>query len=119
MSQINNALGMISSPNYNLNQILQATQPPKQPGRFRQFLGAAVGAVGNMFAPGIGGMIGSAISGGIGGGIGGIGGGLMGDTAGYLQLQQQMDAQTEAFQTASSVMKARHDAAMAAIRNIS
>ena len=27
--------------------------------------------------------------------------------------------QTEAFQTASSVMKARHDAAMAAIRNIS
>lgn len=116
MSQINNALGMISSPNYNLNQILQATQPPKQPGRFRQFLGAAVGAVGNMFAPGIGGMIGSAISGGIGG-IGG--GGLMGDTAGYLQLQQQMDAQTEAFQTASSVMKARHDAAMAAIRNIS
>jgi hypothetical protein len=43
----------------------------------------------------------------------------MGDTAGYLQLQQQMDAQTEAFQTASSVMKARHDAAMAAIRNIS
>lgn len=119
MSQINNALGMISSPNYNLNQILQATQPPKQPGRFRQFLGAAVGAVGNMFAPGIGGMIGSAISGGIGGGIGGIGGGLIGDTAGYLQLQQQMDAQTEAFQTASSVMKARHDAAMAAIRNIS
>jgi len=119
MSQINNALGMISSPNYSLNQILQATQPPKQPGRFRQFLGAAVGAVGNMFAPGIGGMIGSAISGGIGG-IGGIGGGgLMGDTAGYLQLQQQMDAQTEAFQTASSVMKARHDAAMAAIRNIS
>ena len=65
MSQINNALGMISSPNYNLNQILQATQPPKQPGRFRQFLGAAVGAVGNMFAPGIGGMIGSAISGGM------------------------------------------------------
>ena len=118
MSQINNALGMISSPNYNLNQILQATQPAKQAGKFRQFLGAAVGAVGNMFAPGIGGMIGSAISGGIGG-IGGIGGGLMGDTAGYLQLQQQMDAQTEAFQTASSVMKARHDAAMAAIRNIS
>ena len=62
MSQIKNALGMISSPNYNLNQILQATQPPKQPGRFRQFLGAAVGAVGNMFAPGIGGMNGSAIS---------------------------------------------------------
>ena len=118
MSQINNALSMISSPNYNLNQILQATQPPKQPGRFRQFLGAAVGAVGNMFAPGIGGMIGSAISGGFGG-IGGIGGGLMGDTAQYLQLQQQMYAQTEAFQTASSVMKARHDAAMAAIRNIS
>jgi len=66
MSQINNALAMASSPNYNINQILQATQPAKQPGRFRQFLGAAVGAVGNMFAPGIGGMIGGAISGGIG-----------------------------------------------------
>src|ERR1700757_4143945 len=109
-SPIANALSMVNAPSYSIDHILQATKPPSQPGGFRRVLGALAGSVGNMFAPGIGGLIGSAIGG--MGGIGGIGG-LMGDSAQYLQLQQQMNAETEAFQTASSVMKARHDAAMA------
>jgi hypothetical protein len=115
MSTINTALSMASSPNYSIDQILQATQPAKQPGGFRRVLGAVVGGVGNVVAPGIGGLIGSAIS-----GTGGINqSGLMGDTMQFLQLQRQMNMEQQAFETASAVMKARHDASMAAIRNIS
>lgn len=105
------ALNTASSPNYNIDQILQSTQLPKQPGAFRKILGGVVGGVGNMVAPGLGSMIGNAISGGVGN--------LTGNTMQYLQLQQQMNAQSEAFETASAVMKSRHDASMAAIRNIS
>jgi hypothetical protein len=121
---VNNA----STPNYSLDQILQSTQPPKQPGAFRRVLGSVVGGLGNVFAPGIGGLIGGVISGGSLGGIlggGGIGGsltvgsgGLMGDTMQFLQLQQQMSQQQELFETASAIVKNRHDAAMASIRNI-
>jgi|SRR5579864_2859076 hypothetical protein len=114
-----------STPNYSIDQILQATQTPKQPGAFRKVLGAVVGGVGNFVAPGIGSLIGGTISGGIGGiggsiGIGGIGGvgGMGSDTMQYIQLQQQMSQQQEAFETASNVLKSKHDASMAAIRNI-
>lgn len=121
--------------NYSIDQILQATQPTKQPGGFRKVLGSLVGGVGNMFAPGIGSLIGGTISGsigGIGGGVGGIGGSIgigaggAGAYAGfgsepmqYLQLQQQMEQESEAYETASMVLKSRHDASMQAIRNIS
>lgn len=106
-----NALNTSSSPSYSIDQILQTTQAPSQPGAFRRILGGVVGGLGNMVAPGLGGMIGNAISGGAGG--------LVGNTMQYLQLQQQMNAESEAFETASAVMKSRHDSAMSAIRNIS
>lgn len=124
---VNNA----STPNYSLDQILQATQPPKQPGAFRRVLGSLVGGVGNLVAPGIGGLIGGVIGGGSLGGIlsgsgGGLSGslslgsgGLMGDTMQFLQLQQQMGQQQELFEAASAIVKSRHDAASQAIRNIS
>jgi hypothetical protein len=115
MSQINTALTLAQSPTYSIDQILQSTQPTTQPSGFRRVLGAVVGGVGNIFAPGIGGLIGSAIS-----GAGGINQtGLMGSSTQFLQLQQQMNMEQEAFETASSVMKSRHDASMSAIRNIS
>jgi outer membrane lipoprotein SlyB len=121
MNPIASSLNATSTPNYSIDQILQSTQPAKQPSGFRRVLGALVGGVGNMFAPGVGGLIGNAISGSPGiPGISGLSsGGLMGDTMQYLQLQQQMSQQQEAFETVSSVVKARHDASMAAIRNIS
>jgi outer membrane lipoprotein SlyB len=112
---INEGLAL-ASPNYSLNQILQQTNPQNKGGAFRKVLGAVVGGVGNMFAPGIGGLIGSAIAG-RGGGINT--GGLMGDTNQFLQLQQQMYVQQEAFETASAVMKSRHDAAMSSIQKMS
>lgn len=115
MSVINSALAMATSPGYSMDQILQATQPAKQPGAFRRVLGSVVGGVGNVFAPGIGGMIGSAIA-----GNGGINqSGLMGDSMQYLQLQRQMNQEQEAYETASSVLKSRHDAKMAAINKMS
>lgn len=36
----------------------------------------------------------------------------------YLELQQQVLAETRAFETFSNIMKARHDAASNAIRNL-
>lgn len=114
MSDILGALNAASSPSYSIDQILQATRSPKQPGGFRKVLGGIVGGVGNIFMPGVGGIIGSAIS-----GNSGINqSGLMGDTLQYLNLQRQMAVEQEAFETASAVVKARHDASMAAIRNI-
>jgi len=116
---INNA----APQSYSIDQILQATQPAKQPGGFRRVLGALVGGAGNMFAPGIGSLIGGTISGGgiLGGVSVGVGGltGMGSDPMQYIQLQQQISQQSEMFETASQVLKSRHDASMQAIRNIS
>jgi hypothetical protein len=114
MSQITNALNQASSPNYTLDQIVKETKPAKQPNAFRRVLGFVVGTVGNVLTPGLGGIIGSAI----GGNLGVNQTGLMDESMQFLQLQQQMNQEQRSFETASSVLKARHDAAMAAIRNI-
>ena len=116
-SEINTALGMIETPNYSIDSILNATQAtaPHHSGVFRRILGGVAGGALNMVAPGMGSLIGNAIA----GGVPGISSnGLLGDAAQYLQLQQQIDAQTQAFETASNVLKCRHDAMMACIRNI-
>jgi hypothetical protein len=92
-----------------LNQLIQQSQPPKQPGTFRRILGAAAGIAGNLVAPGFGGVLGNLLGGGIG---------LGNDPNQYLRLAQQVNAQSEAFQAASAVLKAKHEAAMAAINNM-
>jgi hypothetical protein len=116
MSQIYNAdpksQRVTSDADASVNQIVQQSQPPKQPGGFRRFLGAAVGIAGNVFAPGIGGVLGNIIGGGIGGSNSAT------DPNQFLRLQQQVDAQSEAFQTVSAVLKSKHDSAMAAINNM-
>jgi hypothetical protein len=115
--EIGSALNMIDTPNYSIDSILNATQAtaPKQPSAFRRILGGVAGGALNMVAPGMGSLIGNAIA----GGVPGISSnGLLGDASQYLQLQQQMNAQQQAFETASNVLKARHDAMMAAIHNI-
>jgi len=116
-SEINAALRLTDTPNYSIDSILNATDAiaPKGPGTFRRVLGGIAGGALNMVAPGMGTMIGNAIA----GGVPGISSnGLLGDAAQYLRLQQQMNAETQAFETASNVLKSRHDAMMAAIRNI-
>jgi len=114
MSSILDGLNLASSSNYSMNQILQATNPTSQPGGFRKVLGGIVGGVGNILMPGVGGMIGSAIA----GNTGINQSGLLGDTMQYLNLQRQMSAEQEAFETASAVLKSRHDASMSSIRAI-
>ena len=116
-SEINSALRLVDTPDYSIDSILKATESigPKQPGAFRRVLGGIAGGAINMVAPGVGSMIGNVIAGGV---PGITSNGLLGDASQYLQLQQQMNAQTQAFETASNVLKARHDAMMAAIRNI-
>jgi len=113
VNPINTLLGGVGTSNYNIDQILQATQPQTQPSGFRRVLGGVIGGIGNVIAPGIGSVIGSAIAGGSG-----LSGGLLGDTSKFLQLQQQMNVESEQFEAISSVMKSRHDASMSAIRNI-
>jgi hypothetical protein len=107
----------LSGPGYNLTDLIagaQPTPPSKGPGLFRRILGTAVGLAGNMFAPGIGSAIGSLISG------GGSASGLVGrdNPAQYLQLQQQILAESRSYEAVSNVLKAKHDSAMAAIRNL-
>lgn len=106
-------------PNYNLEDILNSTSPQqKGPSAFRQTMGVIAGGALNMVAPGAGSLISGIIGGAGAGGIGGVGSGLGNETAQFLQLQRQMQLETRAFETASTVLKARHDAAMSAVRNI-
>jgi len=115
MSQITDPLNTAFTPDYSIDQILQSTQQQSQPSGFKRVLGGLLGGVANVFAPGIGGLLGGGL---LGGALGGTG--LTGSNpAQFLQLQQQMNMQQEAWETASAVMKCRHDAAMDAIRNIS
>src|SRR6185312_15097260 len=93
-------------------------QSGSQPGTFRRILGAAVGIAGNVFAPGIGSTIGQLISGGANTVSGTGPGALAGDSMQYLQLQQQILTESRSFEMVSNVLKARHDAAMSAIRNL-
>lgn len=120
-----------------LDGSLDPTQTPKQPGMFRRILGMAVGVAGNMFMPGLGGMLGNLIGGGgsaglgnlIGGGSGGLGNGAAGAIAGganqiasqgaaYLQLLRQVDQEQEGIQTMGAVLKSKHDALMDVIQDL-
>lgn len=111
------ATNTLTLPDLSLNNILQQTQPST----FRRVLGGVVGTAANIAAPGIGGVVGNLISGGTNSLVTGLAGGLASgnsDPSQFLQLQQQMEQQQEAYETLSNVLKARHDAAMAAIQNI-
>lgn len=105
------------TPNFSVDDILGG--PPNKPaglgGGFRQALGSIAGAGLNLVAPGAGTLIGGIIG---GSGLNSPGSGLGGETTQFLQLQRQMNLEMRAFETASSVLKARHDASMSAIRNI-
>jgi hypothetical protein len=107
-------------PNYNLEDILNSTSPQqKGPSAFRQTMGALAGGALNIVAPGAGSLISGIVGGAGGAGVtGGVGSGLGNETTQFLQLQRQMQLETRAFETASTVLKARHDAAMSAVRNI-
>ncbi len=110
---VSRGIGAAHTPNYTIEEILKMTQPEKSGGAFRRILGSVVGAAGHVVAPGLGTTIGNMISGGRLNSTG-----LLGESTQFLELQRQMQMETRAFETASAVLKSRHDAAMSAIRNL-
>jgi hypothetical protein len=112
MLPVNNNPSLASTADTTLNTIIQDSQPPKPPGTFRRVLGTVAGIAANVFAPGLGGLVGN-----LTGGLGGINSAST-DPTQYLRLQQQMQAQSEAFEAVSNVLKSKHDSAMNAISNV-
>ena len=84
-------------------------------GGVRGVFGSILGGIGNMVFPGLGTVIGGAVA---GAGLGGAMPTLGSETTQYLMLQQQMERESLAFETASTVMKVRHDAALHAVENM-
>jgi hypothetical protein len=98
----------------NLSDGMQVPVPDpqtKQPGRFVGALGKVAGLAGNIFLPGAGGIFADMIR---GMGVGALGS----DSMQYLRLQQRIQAESRAYEAISSVLKAKHDAAMDSLRNI-
>ena len=99
-----------------LNDILKLTQPSVPgPSGIRGVFGSILGGIGNIFMPGLGSVIGNAIG---GSALGAAMPTLGGETTQYLALQQQIENESLAFETASTVMKVRHDCAQQAIQNM-
>ena len=99
----------------NLSDTMQnppADSQPKQPSKFWGALGKAGSVAANVMLPGAGGIFTDMLR--------GIGVGALGsDPVQYLRLQERMQAESRAYEAVSSVLKAKHDAAMDSIRNIS
>jgi hypothetical protein len=81
----------------------------------RGVFGSILTGIGNIILPGLGTAIGSAVG---GTALGAAMPGLGGETTQFLALQRQIQLESLAFETASAVQKARHDAALHAIQNI-
>src|SRR3954470_19005627 len=111
---------MINNPNASpagntaaLNDIMKLTNPSVPgTGGLRGIFGSILGGIGNMVVPGLGSVIGGAVA---GAGLGGAMPTLGSETTQYLMLQRQMEQESLAFETASTVMKVRHDAALHAV----
>ena len=98
----------------NLSDSMQAPltdSQPKQPGKFVGALGKVAGVASNIFLPGVGGIFTDLLR---GMGVGALGS----DPIQYLRLQERMQAESRAYEAVSSVLKAKHDAAMDSLRNI-
>jgi hypothetical protein len=99
-----------------LDEIMRLATPNLPgPRGARGVFGSILGGIGNMVFPGLGTILGGAIGGGV---LGAAMPTLGGETTQYLQLQRQIQLETLAFETASTVLKVRHDCALHAIQNM-
>ena len=93
---------------------MQSPLPDSQPTQASKFWGA-IGKAGsvaaNLMLPGVGGIFTDMLR---GMGVGALGS----DPVQYLRLQERMQAESRAYEAVSSVLKAKHDAAMDSLRNI-
>lgn len=99
-----------------LSSILNMTSAPSTgPSGTRGIFSSILGGAANLFFPGLGTIIGNAIGGSaLSAGTPMLGG----QTTQYLQLQQEIESETIAFNLASNVLKVRADAASKAIDNM-
>ena len=109
------------SQTFSLQDIANITTPkPSGWSKFASIAGGIASAVGS-FIPGagiIGGLLGGlGKMGGGGGGFGGIDTG-MSEQMQLLQMQQQIQKETQMFNLMTNISKDRHEASMAAIRNM-
>jgi len=86
------------------------TQTTTGGSKFGSILKGLASTAATIAAPGLGGVL--------GGGFGSMLMNVNNNPIQYLELQQQMLSESRAFETVSNVMKAKHDSAMAAIRNV-
>jgi hypothetical protein len=99
-----------------LDDVMRLSQPTiPGPSRARGIFGSILGGLGNLVFPGLGTIIGGAVG---GAGLGAAMPTLGGETSSYLMLQRQIQQETLAFETASTVLKVRHDCALHAIQNM-
>lgn len=100
--------------NINLSDTMQTApsdSQPKQPGKFLGALGKVASVATNVILPGAGGIFADMLR---GMGVGALGS----DPVQYLRLQERIQAESRAYEAVSSVLKAKHDAAMDSLRNI-
>jgi hypothetical protein len=112
---------MVYNPNVvgstpSLDSITNPTSPAvPTSGGVRGVFGSILGGIGNLAFPGLGTLIGGAVR---GTALGAAMPTLGSETTQYLQLQQQIEQESLAFETASTVLKVRHDAAIHAVENM-
>jgi hypothetical protein len=101
-------------PDLNVSDIVKQSLPGKT-GGFKGVLGTIGRTAASIMLPGIGGSLGTGIAGRL---LGSMMPGLGSDPGQYLALQNQMQQEQIAFETASTVLKIRADTSMTAIRNM-
>ena len=113
---------MVTNPNSaaagtpSIDDIMKMASPSvPSTGGVRGAFGSILGGLGNMVFPGLGSAIGGAIA---GTGLGAAMPTLGGQTTQYLVLQQQIEQESLAFETATTVLKVRHDSALHAVENM-
>jgi hypothetical protein len=113
---VNNPNTSVAPSTPSLDSIAKLTNPAvPTSGGVRGVFGSILGGIGNLAFPGLGTLIGGAVG---GAGLGAAMPTLGSETTQYLLLQQQMERESLAFETASTVMKVRHDAAIHAVENM-
>jgi len=98
-----------------VDDILKIANPSRTGPSIRGVFGSILGGLGNFAFPGLGTAIGGAIS---GAALGASLPTLGGQTTQFLQLQQKIEQESLAFETASTVLKVRHDCALDAVKNM-
>jgi hypothetical protein len=103
-------------PSVNAEEVQKQAQAQKGPSVFGNILKTVAGVAANIFVPGLGGVLGGGM---LSRGMSSLPGITnSADPMQFLMAQQQMNAESRAFEMASTALKAKHDAAMSAIRNM-